>query len=306
MNQFVSRAIFSSLLALSTLSHAEEGWYVETLYPEWTQHFRMDTVIDVTATGLQDLVIFENARFGRVLALDGIIQCTQADEYVYHEMLAHVPLIAHGKAKNVLIIGGGDGGMLREVSRHREVERIVLVEIDNSVIEMSKEYLPMLSQGAFEDPRLELVIADGAEYVKNTADRFDVIICDSPDPIGPAEVLFTEEFYGDCKRALNEQGIFVNQNGVPFTQDFEARETYLRRKPHFKDTGFFVAPVPTYVGGFMAFGWATDHRNYRQLSVDEIHERLKNVKGELKYYNAEMHRAAFALPNFIKNHIPQD
>ena len=237
---------------------------------------------------------------GTVLALDGVIQTTSSDEFVYHEMMAHVPLIAHGNAKKVLIIGGGDGGMLREVRRHKSLEKIVMVEIDPSVIALAKEHLPMLSQGAFEEPRLELVIADGSRFVKETEERFDVIICDSTDPIGPAEVLFTEEFYADCKNILNPKGIFVNQNGVPSMQDFEVKDTYARRLPHFADTSFYLAPVPTYIGGFMAFGWATDELSYRDLSLEEIEQRLSAIEGEMKYYNAEMHRACFALPNFIQ------
>ena len=249
---------------------------------------------------MQDLVIFENALLGRVLALDGVVQTTQGDEFVYHEMMTHVPLISHAAPEQVLIIGGGDGGILREVVRHKKVKRIVMVEIDGSVVDMSKEYLPMLSNGAFDDPRFELVIADGAKFVKETEDRFDVIICDSTDPIGPGEVLFTQEFYGDCKNILNAKGIFVNQNGVPFMQSFEVRDTYQRRKPFFQDTTFYVAPVPTYVGGFMAFGWASDEQSYRDLSLEEISLRLQEVEGEMKYYNAEIHRACFALPNYVK------
>jgi spermidine synthase len=294
--------LFSSLPAFSMASANEthERWYTETLYPEWHQVVRMDRVIELEKTELQDLAIFENDRFGRVLALDGVIQTTQADEFVYHEMLTHVPLIAHGNPEQVLIIGGGDGGILREVVRHKTVKRIVMVEIDHSVIDLSQQYLPTLSNGAFEDPRFKLVIADGAEYVKNTTERFDVIICDSTDPVGPGEVLFTQEFYGNCKRILNEKGIFVNQNGVPFLQATEVRDTYQRRKPFFKDTSFYVAPVPTYVGGFMALGYATDELSYREISLEELNRRLQQIEGELNYYNPEIHRAAFALPNFVK------
>ncbi len=308
MRKLYSTMALSSLIAFSSISANEinEGWYAETLYPEWQQRIKMDKVLQVENTDLQDLAIFENDRFGRVLALDGVIQCTQADEFVYHEMMAHIPLIAHGHAEQVLIIGGGDGGMLREVSRHKNIKRIVLVEIDGSVIEFSKKYLPTLSKGAFADPRLELIVADGAKFVKETKDRFDVVICDSPDPIGPAAVLFTQEFYGDCKNILKSGGIFVNQNGVPFLQTEELKDTYQHRKPFFKDTGFYVAPVPTYVGGFMAFGWATDELNYRDLSTEELESRMQNIDGELKYYNAEIHKAAFALPNFIKKQFSQD
>lgn len=310
MNRHFSAIVISSLLACS-MTHANEDeyeelwWYAESLYPEWGQVIRIDKEIEHERTELQNLTIFENERFGRVLALDGVIQTTTADEFIYHEMIAHVPLIAHGNAKQILIIGGGDGGTLREVVRHKNVQRIVMVEIDPSVIDLSKQYLPTLSNGAFDDPRLELLIADGIEYVKNTKDCFDVIICDSTDPIGPAEGLFTREFYENCKKILNEKGIFVNQNGVPFMQPDEMKDTYVNRRDFFKDTSFYVAPVTTYVGGFMAFGYATDALNYRELSLEELNHRLQQVDGEFKYYNPEIHRAAFALPNFIKNLLVQ-
>ncbi len=303
MNHTTSTVILTSFFFLGAANGNE--WYTETLYSEWHQAVRVDRVIEREETGVQALAIFENDRFGRVLALDGVIQTTQADEFVYHEMMVHVPLIAHGKAEQVLIIGGGDGGILREVVRHKNVKRVVMVEIDRSVVDLSKKYLPTLSEGAFEDPRFELVIDDGAEYVKNTKDRFDVIICDSTDPIGPGEVLFTKEFYGNCKRILNGKGIFVNQNGVPFMQTFEVKETYERRKPFFEDTGFYVAAIPTYVGGFMALGYATDEKSYRKITLKELNRRLQEVEGELKYYNSEIHLGAFALPNFVKKQFIQ-
>ncbi len=299
MTRFSFTMLLSSL-CVSQACFCAEQWYEETLYPEWRQKARIDRVIMQEKTELQDLIIFENEHLGRVLALDGVIQATQSDEYVYHEMMTHVPMIAHGNPEQVLIIGGGDGGILREVVRHKKVKRIVLVEIDRSVVDLSKKYLPMLSNGAFDDPRFELVIADGAKYVKETDERFDLIICDSTDPIGPGEVLFTQEFYGDCKNILKDRGIFVNQNGVPFMQSSEVRDTYQRRKPFFRDTGFYVAPVPTYVGGFLAFGWATDDVCHRDLSLEEIQARMQEIEGDLKYYNADIHRACFALPNFVK------
>ena len=311
MIQYFSMAILASLLVSFTNTNQtsefqkNEQWYSETLYDEWQQRVRIDRVIMEEHSSVQDLVVFENARFGTVLALDGIVQTTQADEFVYHEMLAHVPLIAHGKPEQVLIIGGGDGGMLREVSRHKNIQRIVMVEIDGSVVEFSKKYLPTLSNGAFDDSRFQLIIADGAKFVKETQDRFDVIICDSTDPIGPAEVLFTKEFYGDCKNILKKGGIFVNQNGVPFLQSSEVQNTYERRKPFFTDTSFYVAAVPTYVGGLMAFGWATDEMSYRDLSLEELQHRIQKIEGKLHYYNAEIHKASFALPNYVKDKFKQ-
>ncbi|MES2122887.1 MAG: polyamine aminopropyltransferase, partial [Chlamydiota bacterium] len=152
---------------------------------------KMDPVLYREQTSEQDLVIFENPRLGRVLALDGIIQLTEADEHVYHEMIVHVPLLTHGQAEKVLIIGGGDGGALREVLRHGQVQKVVLVEIDPTVIAMCREMFPMVSRGSFDDPRAEIVIADGTEYVRTAEERFDVIICDSTDPVGPGKVLFT-------------------------------------------------------------------------------------------------------------------
>src|SRR5690606_23586133 len=160
-------------------------WADETLYPFYRQSLSVDRLLYDSKTEHQRIRVFENARFGRVLTLDGIVQTTEGDEFIYHEMLAHVPILAHGSARRVLIIGGGDGGMAREVLRHRSVERVTMVEIDAGVVEFAKKYLPNLSAGAFDDPRLDLVIADGAAYVAETDERFDVIIVDSTDPIGP-------------------------------------------------------------------------------------------------------------------------
>jgi spermidine synthase len=285
------------ILIAATLLHAE--WAEETLYPFWEQRLNIDTKIIEEKTDQQHLLIFENSHFGRVLVLDGVVQTTEADEFVYHEMLAHVPLLAHENPKRVLIIGGGDGGMLREVLRHTTVEKVTLVEIDGSVIERSKKHLPSLSKGAFEDSRLELLIEDGVVYVGTTNEKYDVIICDSTDPVGPAAVLFTENFYGLCKRVLNEKGIFVNQNGVPFLQKDEFVDTLKNRSKHFKDTGFYVAAVPTYVGGFMALGWASDCEEYRGLSEETLRQRLTRVPGSMKYYNPAIHKASFCLPQFM-------
>jgi Spermidine synthase len=177
------------------------GVYTETLYSHWGQWLENTQTILEEKTESQDLIIFENPQFGRVFALDGAIQLTTNDEPVYHEMMVHVPLFTHDNPTSVLIIGGGDGGILRETVRHEELKRIVLVEIDASVIELSKKNLPSVSKGAFNDPRVEIIIGDGAEYVKNGTEKFDVILCDSTDPEGPAEVLFTSDFYKNCKNA---------------------------------------------------------------------------------------------------------
>ena len=207
------------------------GDYLETLYEGYGQRFRMDKLLHEVRTEHQHLVIFENPRMGRVMALDGVIQTTEADEFIYHEMLTHVPILAHGAAKRVLIIGGGDGGMLREVTKHLGVEHITMVEIDGTVVDMCKEFLPNHSKGAYDDPRLNLVIDDGMRFVATTQEKFDVIISDSTDPIGPGEVLFSENFYQACHRCLNEGGILVTQNGTPFMQLGEVQTTAGRLPP---------------------------------------------------------------------------
>ena len=177
-----------------------EEWCAETLYDSYRQVFKVEKILYEEKSESHHLLVFQNELFGTVLVLDGAIQVTEKDEFVYHEMMTHVPLLSHGNCRTVLIIGGGDGGILREVLRHKTVEKVVLAEIDASVIALSKKYLPSLSKGAFDDPRLQVVIGDGAQFVKNSPERFDVIICDSTDPEGPGAVLFSEEFYGTAIR----------------------------------------------------------------------------------------------------------
>lgn len=272
--------------------------FKETLYDPICQDFRIDKMYFESKTEHQHLMIFHNAYLGRVMTLDGVVQTTEADEFIYHEMMTHVPMIAHGKAKRVLIIGGGDGGMLREVLRHN-VEHVTQVEIDAAVVDMAVKYLPNHSAGAYDDPRLNLVISDGIEFVRDTTEKFDVIISDSTDPIGPGEVLFTENFYSLAKKCLNPNGIMATQNGVPFFQKDEIQNTQQRMGAQFKDFGFYVAPVPTYYGGFMTFAWGTDDECARKVSLETLTERFKKANFKTKYYNPAIHQASFALPQYV-------
>ena len=273
--------------------------FTEPLYDAFGQTFRIDKVYFENKTEHQHLMIFHNAALGRVMVLDGVVQTTEKDEFVYHEMMAHVPLLAHGKAKQVLIVGGGDGGMLREVLKHRSVEQVTMVEIDSAVIEMAKEYLPNHSQGAFDDPRANIVIADGMDFVRDTGQRFDVIISDSTDPIGPGEILFTDDFYAQCKRILNPGGIVVTQNGVAFFQLDEVRTTASRLSHHFSDATFYSAAVPTYYGGIMTFAWGSNDAAIRHVDVQTLQHRFKSSGINTRYYTPEIHQASFALPRYI-------
>ena len=275
----------------------------ETLHPGIRQSLRADRILHQEKTEHQDLVIFENPDFGRVMMLDGVVQTTEGDEYIYHEMLAHPPILALKAAgstcENVLIVGGGDGGCLREVLRHPGMEA-TLVEIDASVIDTCRTYLPNHSAGAFDNHRAGIVISDGARFVAETDERFDVVIVDSTDPIGPGAVLFTEEFYSDCKRCLADGGILITQNGVPFLQGGELTASYRHLTKLFQDATFYVMPVPTYNGGFMALGWATDNRDLHATPVARIAEQYDRAGLETRYFNPEIFSAAFALPNDIR------
>ena len=282
--------------------------FKETLYDAVCQEFRIDKLYFESKTEHQHLMIFHNAQLGRVMTLDGIVQTTEADEFIYHEMMAHVPIQAHGQAKRILIIGGGDGGMLREVVKH-DIESVTQVEIDKAVVDMAIEYLPNHSAGAYDDPRLNLVISDGIDFIrqhshicqKDVLQKFDIIISDSTDPIGPGEVLFTESFYALAKQCLTDNGILATQNGVPFFQEDEIQNTQARMGSQFKDMTFYCAPVPTYYGGFMTFAWGSDNIDSRQQSIDVLRQRFAATKLNTRYYNPEIHQASFALPQYIRN-----
>lgn len=277
------------------------NWFAETLHRDrhgFAQSFQVLREVVREQSPYQELVIFETPGFGRMLVLDGVVQTTERDEFIYHEMLTHVPLVAHGNAKRVLIIGGGDGGVLREVVRH-PIEAVVMVEIDGVVVDRCREFMPSLSDGAFEDPRAEVLIDDGIKYVATASESFDVIIVDSTDPIGPGEVLFTDEFYGHCSRLLGSGGILVTQGGVPFFQGRELTDSHHRLKPHFADVSSYLIAVPTYVGGFMALGWATNDGSLRQHSLSELVDRYAAAGLGTRYYAPAVHAAAFALPPYV-------
>ncbi|WP_342642502.1 polyamine aminopropyltransferase [Rhodoligotrophos ferricapiens] len=276
-----------------------ETWYTETLHHDLRTAYRSRKVLFDARIDHQHLVIFDGGRFGKVMMLDGVTQLTTSDEFIYHEMLSHVPILAHGAVQDVLVIGGGDGGIAGEVFKHEGVRRLTMVEIDQGVVDFSKTHLPEVSRGAFDDPRFELVIRDGRDFVAETDQRYDLIVVDSTDPIGPGEVLFTEGFYRDCRRILKPGGVVVTQNGVPFFQAAELEQTIRFFSSIFADATCFLAAVPTYVGGFMALGWGTDNPGLRSVSVETVGKRFADAQIETRYYTPELHHAAFALPRFI-------
>ena len=284
-----------------------DAWLNETLYPDWGQRFRIKRELARVESAFQDIAVFESHTHGRVLVLDGVVQITEGDEFVYQEMLTHVPLLAHGDAERVLIIGAGDGGVLRRVLQHRTVRRAVMVEIDGEVIRLCREFLPAIAGDAWDDPRAEVIVGDGIDYVQTAPDAaFDAIIVDSTDPIGVGEVLFTDDFYRHAARVLSERGVIVNQCGVPFMQADELRETSARRRRFFPHVGAYVAAVPTYVGGFMTLGFAAKSAALFGVPTETIHRRADaaGILGTTRYWTPEIHAGAFNLPPYIAENLP--
>ena len=281
---------------------AEKRWIAETLFEPlgFRMSYEIERVLYETRTAHQHLVLFEHKFFGKMLMLDGATQITSRDEYVYQEMMSHVPLFAHGRARDVLIVGGGDCGIAEEVLKHKSVRRLTQVEIDASVVEFAKQHYPEFTKPVFADKRFESVIGDGMHYVASTKRRFDVIIVDSTDPQGPGAVLFTKEFYAGCKRCLNKGGVLVTQNGVPFLQADELKTSIGHFSTLFADAACYTAAVPTYVGGLMAMGFASDDKRLRRTSARLLAERYRKAgRFATRYWTPDLQVAAFALPRFI-------
>jgi spermidine synthase len=285
---------------------AEKRRIPETLFDElgFRMTYEVKRVIYELQTKHQHLVLFEHPFFGKMLMLDGATQVTTADEFVYHEMMSHVPILAHGHAQEVLIVGGGDCGVAEEVLKHKSVKRLTQVEIDASVVEFAKRHFPEFTEPVFADKRFDLVIADGMKYVAKTDRRFDVVIVDSTDPQGPGKVLFSQKFYAACRRCMTKGAVMVTQRGVPMFQADELTGAVAHFRELFADGYCYVAAIPTYVGGHLAMGWATDNVKLRQASVKTITQRYHRAgRFSTRYWTPEVHVAAFALPRFIAEKV---
>ena len=275
-------------------------WIEETFHTHWRVRLEADKILHEVQTEHQHLVIFENATWGTVLILDGVFQLTTLDEFVYHEMMAHVPLTALDEPRRVLVIGGGDGGVLREVLKHPSVEKATLCEIDRSVIDLSLQHYPQIANGAFDNPRADVVIADGLKYVAETTERFDAIIVDSSEPIGPSAVLHTPEFFADCKRALKPGGILVTQNGLPFLCPDQLAGTTRIFASLFARCAPYLCHQPWYFGGEFALNWASDEPAHLDVAVSKLAERQQQRGIETRYWTPALHPASFALPAYAE------
>ena len=275
----------------------ENGYYHEITPAGFGIAIKAGKVLFSEQSEFQKVEIFETeSKLGRVLTLDDLMMTTEGDEFHYHEMIAHIPMMHHKCPKSVLVIGGGDGGTVREVLKHKTVERVVLCEIDGMVIDACKKYLPTISCG-LDDPRVEILVQDAIEYIKDKKNEFDIVLIDSTDPMGPGEGLFTEEFYTNVKNSLKEGGIVAAQSESPVVNKEEIRKMYNLLKKVFPICSTYTSNIPTYPGGYWA--WAFCSENVEPLSYF-AEDRYEDIVKSCKIYNKDYHNARFALPNYLK------
>jgi spermidine synthase len=279
--------------------------YRETLHTGFEQvlHIKGEPIAD-EQSAYQHIKIFDSEANGRVLVLDDILQLTDMDEAGYSEMLAHPPILEHGEVRNVLIVGGGDGAVAEEVLKHAGVRRVDLVDIDARVVELCKAHFPDVHRGAFDDARLTFHPADAFQFLADTpAGTYDLVIADRPDPVGPAESLYARDFYSRLARALSDGAIAVFQTGAPFFQGDELRETHSLLAEAFPRTGTYLTVVPTYTGGFMALTWASKGCSLGEIDEPRLRQRCDAAGLATDYYSPAVHKAAFALPPWVRRVI---
>lgn len=275
-----------------------ELWFSEMHTPDIKLSIRVKRQLCFVQSKYQRIEIFESPEFGRFLTLDGFMMLTEKDEFIYHEMISHVPLAVHSAAKSVLVIGAGDGGVLRELAKYERIERIDVAEIDEEVVRVCKEFLPKTATG-FSDPRVKIFYGDGLKFVRARENEYDVIIVDSTDPFGPGEGLFSKEFYGNCFKALKPDGVLINQHESPFY----AKDALMVKRAHkrivqsFATSRVYQAFIPTYPSGHWLFGFASkglhptknlDARGWNALKIPT------------RYYNTNLHKGAFYLPSYVE------
>ncbi len=278
---------------------------IETLHRHYRTAYRVENILVHDQTDEQELFLFENEFFGRMLMLDGVTQLTTRDEPFYHELITHIPLFCHPSPQRMLVIGAGDGGVLREAVRHNTLQHIDLVEIDETVVRFSQQYLPSVSAGAFDDPRVHVTIADAAEFVaKHSGDPYDAVVVDSTDPFGPAAPLFEIPFYKNLAKIMSQDAVVMTQCGNPFVQPEELKLAGGRLADCFATMTPVMITVPTYTGGQMALGFGCKDKEFLLPSRESIKQKLHQLRDvkQLKVLNEDVFFASFALPNFVQSH----
>lgn len=273
-------------------------WFSEKQTKNVKLSIRVDRQLYSGYSDFQRIDVFESPEFGRFLTLDGYMMLTEKDEFIYHEMITHIPMAVHPHVRKVLVIGAGDGGVVRELVQYPEIEKIDLVEIDEMVVEVCKKYLPQTAC-RLEDERVEIHYEDGLKFIRRCKDEYDLIIVDSTDPFGPGEGLFTREFYGNCYKALKEDGIMVNQHESPFYEEdaLACQRAHRNIAESFPISRVYQAHIPTYPSGHWLFGFAS--KKYHPLR--DLREKEWNDRGLVtRYYTTTLHKGAFYLPAYVE------
>jgi len=273
-------------------------WFSEYHSKDVKFSIRIEKQLYSGQSDFQRIDVFESKEFGKFFTLDGYIMITEKDEFIYHDMIVHVPMATNPKIENVLVIGAGDGGTVRELVRYDSVKRIDMVEIDKLVVDVCKKYFPNSTSG-LADPRVNLYFEDGLKFISDKENEYDLIIVDSTDPIGPGEGLFTSEFYGNCYKALRKNGILVNQHESPFYSEYarQMQRAHKRIREFFPISKVYQVHIPTYASGHWLFGFASKTLD----PVENFDAEKWNALGlETKYYNTDIHKGAFAIPNYVK------
>lgn len=276
-------------------------WFTEKHTEEALFSIKIERHLESLQSDFQRIDVFESKEFGKILTLDGFLMITEKDEFIYHDMITHVPMAVNPNIKKVLVIGAGDGGTIRELLRYETIEHIDMVEIDEEVVKVCKKYIP-LTASKLEDEKVQIHYEDGLKFVRKKEAEYDLIIVDSTDPFGPGEGLFTKEFYGNCFRALNEEGILVNQHESMYYTSYAAsmERAHKRIKESFPIARIYQAHIPTYPSGHWLFGFAS--KKYDPIKdLDE--DKWNNLGLKTKYYNTELHKGSFAIPNYIKDQL---
>lgn len=280
-----------------------ELWFTEEHTPTVRFSIKVKEQLLSKKSPFQQIDVFDSDEFGRFFTLDGLIMVTEKDEFIYHDMIVHVPMATNPKIKKVLVIGGGDGGTVRELTRYKTIEKIDMVDIDEMVVNVCRQYFKQTSR-KLDDPRVTLYFEDGLKFIRRFENEYDLIIVDSTDPFGPGEGLFTKEFYGNCFKALTEDGILVNQHENPYYETFlgAMQRAHRRIKELFPVCRVYQAFIPTYPSGHWLFGFASKKFD----PISDLNAETWNALGlETKYYNTELHTGSFMLPNYVKKILEQ-
>lgn len=281
-----------------------ELWYTEQHTQNVRFSIKVSNVLYTGHSGIQQIDVFESKEFGRFLTLDGLMMVTEKDEFIYHDMIVHIPMAVKNNAAKILVIGAGDGGTIRELMRYPSVEKVDMVEIDEEVVTVCRKYLPQTAC-SLDDPRVHIHYEDGLRFVRTKTDEYDMILVDSTDPFGPGEGLFTREFYGNCFKALKADGVLVNQHESPYYNHYanSMKRAHKRINEFFPICRVYQAHIPTYPSGHWLFGFASKTLD----PVKDLDSEKWNALGiKTKYYNTQLHQGCFSLPTYVKEMLEND